>query len=207
MAGRAKVGCGANSVKRSCASTAPGSRWFQKESHCGAVRRFSRSTRGPMCSCRAISRGLFCWTGWRRRVSEPNASSALSAHFAFGLLEAGPRARALIAISPLYGALEVKHLFHAFSTSFLHPFIPVSLFDLESRFFAPTHTCWRPARTGAVKVGRRSGLAARSVVSRPRLDGPEHGGTLVVVGMTRPRGARCRGTRNSRRNLVSGGSQ
>jgi hypothetical protein len=106
--------------------------------------------------------------------------------------------------SPLYGAFEVKHLFHAFSTSFT---LPVSLFDLESRFFAPTHTCWRPARTGAVKVGRRSGLAARSVVSRPCLDSPEHGGTLVVVGMTRPRGARCRGTRNSRRNLVSGGSQ
>src|SRR6516162_5914263 len=159
--------------------------------------------------------------------------------------------------SPLYGALEVKHLFsrilhffhflhtsffvrlgipthtcwrpahagavkvgrrscmgpsksstyfHAFSTSFTS-FIPVSLFDLESRFFAPTHTCWRPARAGAVKVGRRSGLAARSVVCRPRLDSPEHGGTLVVVGMTRPRGVRCRGTRNSRRNLVSGGSQ
>src|ERR1700680_4656737 len=69
--------------------------------------------------------------------------------------------------SPLYGAFEVKHLFHAFSTSFTSftSFIPVSLFDLESRFFAPTHTCWRPARAGAVKVGRRSGLAARSVVS------------------------------------------
>ena len=82
--------------------------------------------------------------------------------------------------SPLYGALEVKHYFTAFSTSF----IPVSLFDLKSRFFAPTHTCWRPARTVAVKVGRRSTLATRSVVSRPRLDRPEHGGTLGVVGMT-----------------------
>ena len=80
----------------------------------------------------------------------------------------------------LYGAYEVKRLFHAFHTSF----ISVSLFDLESRFFAPTHTCWRPARAGAVKVGRRSGLAVRSVVSRPRLDRPEHGGTLVVVGTT-----------------------
>jgi hypothetical protein len=40
--------------------------------------------------------------GRRRRVSEPNASSALNAHFAFGLLEAGPRARALIAISPFW---------------------------------------------------------------------------------------------------------
>src|SRR5271167_93356 len=104
--------------------------------------------------------------------------------------------------SPLYGALEVKHYFTAFSTSL----IPVSLFDLKSRFFAPTHMCWRPARTGAVKVGHRSTLATRSVVSRPRLDRPEHGGTLGVVGMTCSRGARCRGTRGPRRNLVSGGS-
>jgi len=102
----------------------------------------------------------------------------------------------------LYEAFEVKHYFTAFSTSF----IPVSLFDLESRFFAPTHTCWKPARVGAVKAGRRSALASLSIVSRPRLDRPEHGGTLVMVGMTRPRGARSRGTRNSRRNLVCGGS-
>src|SRR5215510_16067304 len=94
-----------------------------------------------------------------------------------------------------------------FTHSPLPSFIPVSLFDLKSRFFAPTHTCWRPARAGAVKAGRRSPLATRSVVTRPRLDSPEHGGTLDVVGMTRPRGARCRGTRDSRRNLVSGGSQ
>src|SRR5208337_2473564 len=73
--------------------------------------------------------------------------------------------------SPLYGALEVKHSFHAFSTSFTS-FIPVSLFDLESRFFAPTHTRWRPARTGAVKVGRHSGPAAHSVASRPALTAP-----------------------------------
>ena len=55
--------------------------------------------------------------------------------------------------SPLYGALEVKHL-SPFSTSFTS-FIPVSLFDLESRFFAPTHTCWRPARAGGCQ-GRPS---------------------------------------------------
>ena len=36
----------------------------------------------------------------------------------------------------LYGAFEVKHIFHITLS-----FIPVSLFDLESRFFAPTHTC------------------------------------------------------------------
>src|SRR6516165_10886604 len=81
-------------------------------------------------------------------------------------------------------------------TPFFISFIPVSLFDFESRFFAPTHTCWGLPRTGAVKADRRSALAARSVVSRPRLDRPEHGGRLAVVRMTRPRGARCQGTRN-----------
>src|SRR6516165_4567851 len=35
----------------------------------------------------------------------------------------------------------------------------VSLFDLESRFFAPTHSIARPARAGAVKVGRRTDLS------------------------------------------------
>jgi hypothetical protein len=102
----------------------------------------------------------------------------------------------------LYEAFEVKHYVTAFFTFF----IPVSLFDLETRFFVPTHGYWKPARAAAVKVGRRSALASRSIVSRPCLDRPEHGGTLVVVGMTRPRGARCRGTRNSCRNLVSGRS-
>ena len=91
----------------------------------------------------------------------------------------------------LYEAFEVKHYLSAFFTFF----IPVSLFDLESRFFAPTHECWKPARAGTVKAGRRSALALRSIVSRPRLDRPEHGGTLVVVGATRPRGARYRARR------------
>jgi hypothetical protein len=51
-------------------------------------------------------------------------------------------------------------------------FLPVSLFDLGSRFFAPTHTWRKPSRAGAVKAGRYRALAARSVVSRPRLDSP-----------------------------------
>ncbi len=106
----------------------------------------------------------------------------------------------------LYEVFEVKHCFTAFSTFLLSCFfLPVSLFDLEARFFAPTHSSWRPSRTGAVKVGRRSDLATHSAVSRPCLESPEHGGTLDMIGMTRPRGARCRGTRTSRRNLVSGG--
>jgi hypothetical protein len=52
----------------------------------------------------------------------------------------------------------------------------------------------------------RKGVCAglRSIVSRQSRNSPEHVGTLVVAGMTRPRGARCRGTMVSRRNLVSG---
>ena len=65
-----------------------------------------------------------------------------------------------------------------------------TLYFLHSSFFVrfgipflrPDPHVLRPTRTGPVKVGRRSALAARSVVSRPRLDRPEHGGTLVVVG-------------------------
>ena len=90
-----------------------------------------------------------------------------------------PTARLMPTWSDLYGAFEVKHLFAACSTSFLSfflflvsSFLAVSLFDLESRFFAPTHTWWRSARAGAVKAGRRSALAAGSVASRPRLDRP-----------------------------------
>ena len=41
-----------------------------------------------------------------------------------------------------------------------------------------------PARAGAVKVGRHSGSATSINVSRPHLDGSEHGGTLAVIGMT-----------------------
>ena len=78
----------------------------------------------------------------------------------------------------LYGAFEVKHYFTAFFTFF----ISVSLFNSESGFFAPTHTCWKSARAGAVKAGRRSALTSRSIVSRLSLDSPEHGGTLVVSG-------------------------
>lgn len=101
------------------------------------------------------------------------------------------------------GLSKSSTYFTAFSASF----IPVSLFDLESGFFAPTHTYWTPARAEAVKAGRRSIMATHSDVSRPRLDSFEHGGTLVVVGMTRPRGARFPGADQSRHDLVSGGSR
>jgi hypothetical protein len=64
---------------------------------------------------------------------------------------------------------------HLFSSS-------VSLFDLEARFFAPTHTFPMLSRAGAVKVGRRADLDTRSINARPYLDSPEHGSTLAVVG-------------------------
>src|SRR5208282_5445554 len=78
------------------------------------------------------------------------------------------------------GLSKSSTYFTAFSTSF----IPVSLFDLESRFFAPTRSIAKPARAGAVKVGRRPNLAAYRALARPHLDSFEHDGTLGAVGMT-----------------------
>ena len=65
-----------------------------------------------------------------------------------------------------------------------------TLYLLHSSFFVrlgipflrPDPHVLRPTRTGPVKVGRRSSLAARSVVSRPRLDRHEHGGRLLAIG-------------------------
>src|ERR671935_316025 len=59
---------------------------------------------------------------------------------------------------------------------------PVSLFDLEARFFVPTHGwSWASCRD-AVKAGRRAVRAADATACRPRLDGVEHGATLGWVG-------------------------
>ena len=124
----------------------------------------------------------------------------------------GPSRLAVARVLPLASMLPGHALYEAFQvkrylTAFFTFFIPVSLFDLESRFFAPTHTCLEVDARRSCQ-GRPSLCAGlRSIVSRPSLDSLEHVGTLVVVGMTRPRGARCRGTMDSRRNLVSGGSQ
>ena len=72
----------------------------------------------------------------------------------------------------LYGAFEVKHIFYT-TLYFLHSSFFVRL---GIPFLRPDPHVLRPTRTGPVKVGRRSALAARSVVSRPRLDRHEHGG-------------------------------
>ena len=97
------------------------------------------------------------------------------------------------------------------STYFTHSllpssFNPVSLFDLESRFFAPTRSIAKPARAGAVKVGRRPNLAAYSALARPHLDCSEHDGTLGAVGMTIRGEPAFPGADQSRHDLVSGGS-
>ena len=79
------------------------------------------------------------------------------------------------------------------------------MFDLESRFFAPTRRIAKPARAGAVKVGRRTNLSACSALARPDLDGSEHDGTLDAIGTT-IRGELAIGRESSRRNLVFGRS-
>jgi hypothetical protein len=60
----------------------------------------------------------------------------------------------------------------------------VSLFDLKARFFVPTRGSLTSSRAGAVKVGRRTKLAACSELARPYLDSFEHDGTLGAIGMT-----------------------
>jgi hypothetical protein len=49
-------------------------------------------------------------------------------------------------------------------------------------FFVPTCARSETARADAVKAGRRCAAAASSAVARPRLDGGEHGVTLLLVG-------------------------
>jgi hypothetical protein len=101
----------------------------------------------------------------------------------------------------LYGAFEVKHIFYT-TLYFLH----CSFFvRLGIPFLRPDPHVLRPTRTGPVKVGRRSALAARSVVSRPRLDRHEHGGHAGCGRDDDRRGA-CHRARSSRHNLVFGRS-
>ena len=81
------------------------------------------------------------------------------------------------AVQALYGAFEVKHILYA-TLYFLHSSFFVR-FGIP--FLRPDPHVLRPTRTGPVKVGRRSALAARSVVSRPCLD-RRTAASLVVVG-------------------------
>ena len=76
--------------------------------------------------------------------------------------------------TPCMGLLKSSIYFTPFSTSFLHSSFFVRL---GIPFLRPDPRALRSTRAGPVKVGRRSALAARSVVSRPRLDRAEHGDT------------------------------
>ena len=76
----------------------------------------------------------------------------------------------------------------------------------HSRFFVPTRALFMAARAGAVKVGRRTNLSACSGHARPHLDGSEHDGTLVAIGMDDQRGSLPIGRGSSRHNLVFGRS-
>jgi hypothetical protein len=58
----------------------------------------------------------------------------------------------------------------------------VSLFDLEARFFVPTHYLPMASCRDAVKAGRCAAGAAAVALVRPRLDGGEHEATLASIG-------------------------
>jgi len=64
---------------------------------------------------------------------------------------------------------------------FLHRFLCSTC---KSRFFAPTRSIAKPARAGAVKVGRNTNLSTSFGPARPYLDSSEHGGTLDAIGIT-----------------------
>jgi hypothetical protein len=74
-------------------------------------------------------------------------------------------------------------------------FVPSSCFFVRSqaRFFVPTRASLRPARAGAVKVGRRANLSACSALARPHLYSSEHDGAIDAVGDDDQRGARFLG--------------
>jgi hypothetical protein len=78
----------------------------------------------------------------------------------------------------------------------------------KSRFFAPTRSVAKPARAGAVKVGRDTNLSTSFGLARPYLDSSEHGGTLDAVGDNDQRGARFSGAQiNRATSLYSVGSR
>src|SRR5215468_6278357 len=60
-------------------------------------------------------------------------------------------------------------------------FHAVPLFVPSGRFFVPARECVSAPRARAVKAGRREDVAACAGVSRPRLDGPEHGARIKQI--------------------------
>ena len=62
----------------------------------------------------------------------------------------------------------------------------------KGRSFVPARTASIASRAGAVKTGRRAGLAARSGVARLRLDRAEHGARIKRVGRLHRRSSSAR---------------
>ena len=87
----------------------------------------------------------------------------------------------------------------------LFSFNRISLFDSKAHFSAPTRIAQALSRAGAVKVGRRSDFSSCTCAARPYLESPEHGSTLLVVGMTKSGGARLWRTNNRAATLYSVG--
>ena len=55
-----------------------------------------------------------------------------------------------------------------------------------ARSFIPAHTSDSPdARRGPVKIGRRANVNSYCGISRPHLDRPERGGSMVCAGIDR----------------------
>jgi hypothetical protein len=61
-------------------------------------------------------------------------------------------------------------------------FHAVPLFVPGGRSFVPARACTGAPRARPVKAGRRDEVAACASVSRPRLDGPEHGAKIKQIG-------------------------
>jgi hypothetical protein len=89
-------------------------------------------------------------------------------------------------LATLFGQFPCMGLFLSRSFKSSASFLPSSVFFVrpKARFFVPTRASFGPARAGAVKVGRRTNLAACSTLARPHLDSSEHDGTLDADGMT-----------------------
>lgn len=81
--------------------------------------------------------------------------------------------------------MAVKLLFHGWPH-----FIPSFLVRPGSPFLRPDPQVPNAGARRGRQDRPRSSLSPSSVAVRPHLDGPEHAGTLVVVGMTPSRGAR-----------------
>src|SRR5271169_3017550 len=103
----------------------------------------------------------------------------------------------------LYGAFEVKHLFHGIP-HFLHSSFFVRL---GIPFLRPNPQYCKAGARRSCQGWPSPNLAAYTALARPYLDSFEHDGTAWCGRDDDPRGARFPGADQSRHDLVSGGSR